>query len=131
MGKIGFAHKAFLTSFTYKYFKNEYDDDDNTNFAVGEYQFALRVNPINEVQVQKSYFLGINTKVGTFGVVSNNVEFLRSDKYYFLNIGVYQFKASVFRVVLGAGALGNSDLSTSEVFVMRISHQVADSLALF
>jgi hypothetical protein len=131
MGKLALGYGPLLSSFTYKHFNNEYNDPTGTGLPVGEYQFALSVNPGEETQVQKSYFLGFKLGDDTIGLVSNNVEFLKSDKNYFLNLGIYQTKFSVFTTVIGAGTLSSSDISPSGVIVLTLTHQVSPSLALF
>lgn len=130
-GKIAFAYKNLSTSFNYKYFNNEYNDEEGTGLPVAEYQYGLSVNPKEETQVQKSYFLGYKNNDVTYGLVSNNIEFLKSDKRYALNIFIYQFNLGVFSTILGAGTLTSSDVSPSGIVVFKITHQVLKDIALF
>lgn len=131
MGKVALGYGPIISSFMYRHFNNTYTDPEGTNLPVGEYQFALKVNPGEETQVQRNYFLGWKLSNATIGIVSNNVEFLESDKNYFLNLGIYKTKLSVFDAVFGAGTTSSSDIRPGGVVVITLTHQVSPSLALF
>lgn len=131
MAKLAIAYQSFISSYTYRHFNNEYDDKKNLSLPVAEYEYAIQVNTSEETQVQKTFFLGYKLGENTLGLVSNNVEFLKSDTSYFLNIAIYQTQFSYFKTVLGAGTIGNSNLNPSGVIVLKLTHQLSPTLTLF
>ena len=131
MAKIALAYGPLLGTYYYKHFNNEYDDQKSQSLPVAEYEFALEVNPSEETQVQKTAFLGFKIAESTIGIVSNKVEFLKSDKSYFLNIGIFQTQLSMFKAIIGAGTLGSTDIKPNGVIVFKLTHHLWPSLALF
>ena len=130
-GKLALAAGNFIGTFFYKEFRNTYSTDSFPDRPVAEYQYALEVVPRSESEIQRSYFLGYKMGEAYLGFLSDQRQFILSDKDYQLNVGVYQTKISAFKTTFGLGSLQSSDAKPGALFIFRISHQVLPELTLF
>lgn len=130
-GKIALGLGNFLTTFSYKEFRNNYSSEELNSKPVAEYEFALEVSPKNETEIERTYFIGHKLGESYIGILSTSTEFLSSDKHFQMNIGIYQAGFSIFKVTYGIGNLYSSDIKPGAVGIIRISHQVLPELALF
>jgi hypothetical protein len=127
---LGYGH--VLTSFTYSEYRNAYSlDEENPSFEVGEYEYILTVTSKNETQIRRTYFAGYKDGDNIFGVVSDQIQFLESRKDYQLNIGIYQFQLGFFKTVIGFGTLQSTDQKPGLVGVLKLTHTLLPSMALF
>ncbi len=130
-GKLALGYGPFLTTFNYAEFENTYDDENKTNLNVAEYEFILAVNPVEERQIRRNYFAGFKYKGDIIGVVSDQHQFLKSQKDYQLNIAIYQMNFGNIKTVLGMGSLQSTDQKPGAVAVLRFTHVLLPSDALF
>lgn len=130
-GKIALGYANLLTTFSYTEYRNTYSDKDNLNQAVSEYEYILVVNPKRENQIQRTYFLGYKLGENLMGMISDQIQFLESEKDYQLNIGIYQTQFGAFKTIFGIGTLQSSDQEPGVVGVLRLSHTLLPSLTLF
>jgi hypothetical protein len=130
-GKLALASGSLIATFFYKEFRNTYSTDLFPDRPVAEYQYVLEVVPKNENEVQRSYFLGYKIGDDYLGFLSDQRQFILSEKDYQLNVGVYQTKISVFKTTFGIGSLQSSDTKPGTLIIFRISHQILPELTLF
>lgn len=130
-GKIALGYGSLLSTFHYQESKNAYSHDDDDLLPVGEYSYILEVDPAEEKEVHKSYFLGYKAGEKIYGLVSQNVEFLESDKSFHMHLGIFRHKISHFNLTYGVGNLYSSDQDPGAVIIFKVGHVVWPSLALF
>ncbi len=126
---LGYGNIKMVTAYTE--FENTYDDEKKTELGVAEYEYILIVNPKEEKQIRRLYYLGYDMGDKSIGLLSDQHQFLESDKDYQLNIGFYQFNLGSFRTTVGIGSLQSSDQKPGVTGIFRISHTLLPSMALF
>ena len=65
------------------------------------------------------------------GLNADYREFEFSNQNYLFEALIYQIKLSNWRLTLGAGRLGSTEVATDGVIVLRLTHILAPSLPLF
>ncbi|MBT4790886.1 MAG: hypothetical protein HON90_04895 [Halobacteriovoraceae bacterium] len=130
-GKLALAYGPFLSTFSYSEFRNTYHDDYNTGSSVAEYEYILATQLNNEKQIQRTYFLGYKLGDDLIGLVSDQVQFLESNKDYQLHLAIYQKRIENFKMTFGIGSLHSSDQKPGLNLILRMEHILLPSLALF
>ena len=131
-GKIALAWgKLFLTA-SYSEFRNSYNDPSGNQLPVAEYEWVSAVAPHFERSVRRKYFGGYILPNGNIlGLNADYREFEFSNQNYLFEALIYQIKLSNWRLTLGAGRLGSTEVATDGVIVLRLTHILAPSLPLF
>jgi len=129
--KMALAYGPLLTTFTYTEFRNSYNDPKDQSRPVGEYTYIIEANPKNEEMVQRQYFLGYKFNEDILGILSEENQFIRSHKNQKLNLVILNQKFENLSVIYGIGSLQSSDIKPGVIGVLKITHTLSKSLALF
>ena len=130
-GEFGLGFGPIIMKVLYTHFRNSYSNNtDEENTPVGEYEFVLSVAPRNEIQIQKTYVLGFKYNNDLIGLVSDQHEFLESDKVYNLNLLIYRMKFDPYNLTIGGGTLHSSDIKSDGVVIFNFTHTISPSLSI-
>ena len=130
-GEFGLGFGSIITKVLYTHFRNSYSyETDEENKPVGEYEFVLSVAPKNETQIQKTYVVGFKNNNDLIGIVSDQHEFLESDKVFSLNILIYRMKFEPYSLTIGGGTLHSTDIKSNGVVIFNFTHTIAQSLSI-
>ncbi len=130
-GKVALALSNILTSYTYTEYRNGYEQVDDNNYGVAEYETVTIANPLNEEVIQRSTFLGYKMGEDLIGLVSDQHHFQRSEKNSQMTLGIYKIRYSMFDILTGIGSFHSSDYDPGAVAILRINHTLLPSMALF
>jgi hypothetical protein len=132
LGKLALAYGPLISTAEYRASENSYSTNSNKTLSVLEYEYALKVQAEEEIEIDKKYFLGFKiSEKNLFGFLSSRAEFLESDKFFQMNIAIYSHSISNMNFVIGAGNFNNSDLSSSPLVIFQFKHQILPSMTLF
>lgn len=131
--KIALGYKDYLMSLNYRLSLNSYTHRPiNKQVKIAEYQFANIVTSLNERHIKRSFIFGKRlTKKLTIAFFHENVQFIKSNKDYQMNIIAAAIKSSNSQYTFGLGSLESSLHKSNLVAIFSFTHDIFPSIALF
>lgn len=129
--KIALGYGRWLVTHSYSEFRNSYSDEDGTLKPVAEYQWTTAVNPLNERSQRKTYLLGYKWDKDLIAVAADYRTYEFSEQFYRFTALIFQKNIEKFSLVIGVGGQDSTETGPGTVMVIRLTHNLLPSMALF
>ncbi|MCO4754816.1 MAG: hypothetical protein KC478_10065 [Bacteriovoracaceae bacterium] len=129
LAKIALAAGPILFSAMAKRSRNSYSGEDDE--AVGEYQWAVLASAGSDTFHMRRFFTGLKTKVGTLGLLNEELRFSESEQFYKMNAALINLTRSKVSTTFGAGGLHTSEAKRGLIVFLLFKYHFEKSDKLF